>query len=159
MDRYAFAEEEQCAVSPLHSCSIEIGDPDALEEPRTSSSPELPDQAESTLQLSQLDASQASAQAALLQLACGPGVSWAGGQPCPSRAGAEQELPSKRRRHLRTRKARETDRRHVPLLTALSHAWLLPCTLRYHGWQMVKRCMIASDTNASEQRQGRKSEG
>ena len=113
MDRYAFAEEEQCAVSPLHSCSIEIGDPDALEEPRTSSSPELPDQAESTLQLSQPDASQASAQAALLQLACGPGVSWAGGQPCPSRAGAEQELPSKRRRHLRTRKARETDRRHA----------------------------------------------
>ena len=112
MDRYAFAEEE-CADSPMHSCSIEIGNLDALEEPHTSSSPELPDQAESTLQLSQPDASQASAQAALLQLACRPGVSGADGQPGPSRAGTGRELPSKRRRPLRSRKARDTDRRHA----------------------------------------------
>ena len=97
----------------MHSCSIEIGDPDALEEPHTSSSPELPDQAESTLQLSQPDASHASAQAALLQLACRPGVSGADGQPGSGRAGTERQLPSKRRRHLRSRKARDTDRRHA----------------------------------------------
>ena len=112
MDRYAFAEEK-CADSPMHSCSIEIGDPDALEEPHTSSSRELGDQAESASQLSQPDPSQASAQAALLQSAWMPGVSGGGGQPGPSRACTGQELPSKRRRPLRSRKARDTDRRHA----------------------------------------------
>ena len=106
------AEEDECAASPMHSCSIEIGNPDALEEPHTSSSHGLADQAESSSQLSQPDPSQASAQIALLQLAWRPGVSGADGQPGLSRAGAERELPSKRRRPLRSRKARDTDRRH-----------------------------------------------
>ena len=97
----------------MHSCSIEIGAPDAMEELHSTSSDEELDQAASTAHLGQADPSQAPGQAGLLQIAWSPIVSGAEWQLSPSRAGVERELSGKRKRPLRSRKARETNQRHV----------------------------------------------